>query len=135
MLNKTIIMGRLTSDPELRRTQNGTPVTTFTVACDRDIKNANGERYTDFFDVVAWLGTAEFIAKHFHRGGGIIVEGRLQSRKYQDKNGDNRYVIEVLAKQAYFTNDGKRYATDPAAADPAPAGFTEVAEEDGELPF
>lgn len=128
-------MGRLTVDPELRRTKGGTPVTTFTVACDRDFKNANGETETDFFDVVAWRNDAEFISKHFHKGGGIILEGRLQVRRYQDKNGNNRYATELVVDHSYFTNAGKRDATDPAAADPAPVGFAEVAEEDGELPF
>ena len=85
MLNKIFIMGRLTRDPELRRTQSGTPVTSFSLAVDRDYKTQSGEKETDFIDVVAWRATAEFVAKYFTKGRMAVVEGRLQIRAWQDK--------------------------------------------------
>ena len=90
MLNKIFIMGRLTRDPELRRTANSTPVTSFSLAVDRDYKSQNGEKSTDFIDVVAWRSTAEFVAKYFTKGRMAIVEGRLQIRDWKDKDGNNR---------------------------------------------
>lgn len=87
MLNKIFIMGRLTRDPELRRTQSGTPVTSFSLAVDRDYKTQSGEKETDFIDVVAWRATAEFVAKYFTKGRMAVVEGRLQIRAWQDKGG------------------------------------------------
>lgn len=102
MLNKIVIMGRLTRDPELRRTQSGTAVTSITLAVDRDFKEQNGERQTDFIDVVAWRATAEFIAKHFSKGRMAIAEGRLQIREYTDKDGNKRKNAEVVADNVYF---------------------------------
>ena len=90
MLNKIFIMGRLTRDPELRRTQNGTAVTSFTLAVDRDFKNADGAKDTDFIDVVAWRNTAEFVSKYFSKGRMAVVEGRLQLRDWTDKDGGKR---------------------------------------------
>ena len=90
MLNKIFIMGRLTRDPELRRTQSGTAVTSFTLAVDRDFKSQSGEKETDFIDVVAWRSTAEFAAKYFTKGRMAIVEGRLQIRPWTDKEGNSR---------------------------------------------
>ena len=147
MLNHIVIMGRLTRDPELRRTQSGTAVTTITVAVDRDYQSKESqEKQTDFIDVVAWRSTAEFISKYFTKGRMIVVEGSLQSRKWQDKNGQNRVSWEVQANNVYF-GDSKRdsqsggdYAApsygSPADSYAAPAGggFSEI-EEDGELPF
>ena len=97
MLNKIFIMGRLTRDPELRRTQSGTPVTSFSLAVDRDYKTQSGEKETDFIDVVAWRATAEFVAKYFTKGRMAVVEGRLQIRAWQDKEGNNRRSAEVVA--------------------------------------
>ena len=94
MLNKIFIMGRLTRDPELRRTQSGTPVTSFSLAVDRDYKTQSGEKETDFIDVVAWRATAEFVAKYFTKGRMAVVEGRLQIRAWQDKEGNNRRSAE-----------------------------------------
>ena len=102
MLNKIFIMGRLTRDPELRRTQSGTPVTSFSLAVDRDYKTQSGEKETDFIDVVAWRATAEFVAKYFTKGRMAVVEGRLQIRAWQDKEGNNRRSAEVVADNVYF---------------------------------
>ena len=121
MLNKIFIMGRLTRDPELRRTQNGTAVTSFTLAVDRDFKNADGTKDTDFIDVVAWRTTAEFVAKYFSKGRMAVVEGRLQLRDWTDKDGNKRRSAEVVADSVYF-GGSKRRETDaaPAAYDARP---------------
>lgn len=152
MLNKIFIMGRLTRDPELRRTQSGTPVTSFSLAVDRDYKTQSGEKETDFIDVVAWRATAEFVAKYFTKGRMAVVEGRLQIRAWQDKEGNNRRSAEVVADNVYF-GDSKRdggdnsgynpgYAPAPASHSAAPSNFSasgsdfaEIGEDDGELPF
>ena len=111
MLNKIFIMGRLTRDPELRRTQSGTAVTSFTLAVDRDFKSQSGEKETDFIDVVAWRSTAEFAAKYFTKGRMAVVEGRLQIRDWKDKDGNNRRSAEVVADNVYF-GDSKRDSAD-----------------------
>ena len=151
MLNKIIIMGRLTRDPELRRTGSGTAVTSFSLAVDRDFKSQNGEKETDFIDVVAWRSTAEFVSKYFTKGRMAVVEGRLQIRDWTDRDGGKRRSAEVIAENVYF-GDSKRdsagdYGSAPAygapasgyAAPAAHAGghsdFAEIGEEDGELPF
>ena len=150
MLNKIILMGRLTRDPELRRTQSGTAVTSFSIACDRDFKSPSGEKETDFIDVVAWRNTAEFVSKYFAKGRMAVVEGRLQIRDWTDNNGGKRRSAEVVADNIYF-GDSKRdsapgdYGAPPAYGAPigrgAPApmesrsDFAEIGEEDGELPF
>lgn len=153
MLNHIVIMGRLTRDPELRRTQSGIAVTTISVAVDRDYQSRDSqEKQTDFIDVVAWRSTAEFVSKYFTKGRMIVVEGSLQSRKWQDKNGQNRVSWEVQASNVYFGDSkrdnqgggdygapsygGQSYGS-PAESYTAPAGggsFAEI-EEDGELPF
>ena len=102
MLNKGILMGRLTRDPELRHTQSGTAVCSFTLAIDRDRKDANGEKQTDFIDCVAWNKQAEFVAQWFSKGMMAIVVGRIQSRKWQDQNGNNRTVIEINCEDVSF---------------------------------
>ena len=107
MLNRIVLMGRLTRDPELRRTQSGTAVTSFTIACDRDFKAQSGEKETDFIDIVAWRGTAEFVSKYFAKGRMAIVEGRLQIRDWTDNNGGKRRSAEVVADNIYF-GDSKR---------------------------
>ena len=115
MLNRIIIQGRLTKDPELRRTQSGTAVVSATVAVDRDFKNQDGSRETDFIPVVAWKGTGELLAKYFTKGRMIVVEGRLQLRDWTDKDGNKRRTAEIVASSVYF-GDSK-------------------AEDDGVLPF
>ena len=155
MLNKIILMGRLTRDPELRRTQSGTAVTSFSIACDRDFKSQSGEKETDFIDVVAWRSTAEFVSKYFAKGRMAVVEGRLQIRDWTDREGGKRRNAEVVADNVYF-GDSRRDGGDyggpsygappaygaPAAGSRAPASdfgggsdFAEIGEEDGELPF
>ena len=151
MLNKIIIMGRLTRDPELRRTGSGTAVTSFSLAVDRDFKSQNGEKECDFIDVVAWRNTAEFVSKYFSKGRMAIVEGRLQIRDWTDRDGGKRRSAEVVADNVYF-GDSKRdnagdygsapaYGTAPAAPrmNQQPMGgqsdFAEIGDEDGELPF
>ena len=125
MLNRIIIMGRLTHDPELRRTQNSTAVASFTLAVDRDYKAEGGEKETDFIDVVAWRNTAEFVSKYFTKGRMAVVEGRLQLRDWKDKDGNNRRSAEVIADNIYF--GGSRKDTS-APADPLPEAL------EGELP-
>lgn len=102
MLNKIFVMGRLTHDPELRRTGSGTPVCSFSIACDRDFKSRSGEKETDFFDVVAWRTTGEFVSKYFTKGRMVVVEGRLQIREWQDKEGNKRRSAEINADNVYF---------------------------------
>lgn len=102
MLNRVTVMGRLTRNPELRRTQNGNSVTSFSVAVERDYKGEGGEKTTDFFDVVAWRATADFVCKYFGKGRMIVVDGSLQSRKWTDKNGNNRTSVEIIADSCYF---------------------------------
>ena len=147
MLNHITIMGRLVKDPELRRTQSGVAVCSFTVAVDRDFQSREAaEKQTDFIDVVAWRQTAEFVSKYFTKGRMIVVDGSLQSRKWQDKTGQNRVSCEVLANNIYFGDskrDGMSGGDYSAPAYGAPAdsysapssgSFAEI-EEDGELPF
>ena len=108
MLNHITIMGRLTRDPELRRTGSGVAVASFTVAVDRDFgKNENGERETDFIDCVAWRQTGEFVSKYFTKGRMAVVSGRLQIRSWTDKEGNKRRTAEVVADNVYF-GDSKR---------------------------
>ena len=103
MLNHIVIMGRLTRDPELRHTQAGTAVASFTVAVDRDFKDKEtGERKTDFIDCVAWRSTGEFVDKYFAKGRMAVVEGRLQLRDWTDKEGNKRRSAEVLVSSVYF---------------------------------
>ena len=103
MLNHITIMGRLVRDPELRSTQSGTSVASFTVAVDRDFGGRDGgEKQTDFIDCVAWRQTGEFVSKYFRKGSMIVVSGRLQSRKWQDREGNNRTNWEVVADNVYF---------------------------------
>ena len=108
MLNHIVLMGRLTRDPELRRTGSGVAVASFTLAVDRDFGNReNGEKETDFIDIVAWRNTAEFVSKYFAKGRMAVVTGRLQIRNWQDKDGNKRRSAEVVADNVYF-GDSKR---------------------------
>lgn len=144
MLNQVVLMGRLTRDPELRRTQSGLSVTSFSLAVDRDFGQKDGEKQTDFIDIVAWRNTAEFVSKYFAKGRMAVVNGRLQIRDWTDKDGNKRRSAEILADRVYF-GDSKRDdaprgdapvtaypATAPVSVDP-PA-FSEY-EDDGDLPF
>ena len=148
MLNKIFLMGRLTRDPELRRTQTGTPVASFSLAVDRDFRNRDsGEKGVDFIDVVAWRNTAEFVSKYFTKGRMAVVEGRLQIRDWTDREGGKRRSAEVVADNIYF-GDSKRDGETGGASFSRPAApadygmppvggdqFAELADDDGELPF
>lgn len=133
MLNKIFLMGRLTRDPELRRTGSGTAVASFSLAVDRDFKSQSGEKETDFIDIVAWRNTAEFVSKYFTKGRMAVVEGRLQIRGWTDKEGNKRRSSEVVADSIYF-GDSKKDTGMPAQSYSNNGSFSEV-EDDGELPF
>ena len=141
MLNKIIIMGRLTRDPELRRTGSGTAVTSFSLACDRDFKSQSGEKETDFIEVVAWKNTAEFVSKYFSKGRMAVVEGRLQIRDWTDKGGNKRTTAEVVADNVYFADSKRSESNDNqkenfnALSGRLSDDFVPISEEDGELPF
>jgi single-strand DNA-binding protein len=138
-LNKIIIMGRLTKDVELRRTNSGTAVASFTIACDRDF----GEKETDFIECVAWKNTAEFVSKYFSKGRMAVVSGRLQIREWTDKDGNKRKTAEVVADNVYFGDSKKddnsapkndsfaNYANPPAHA----SDFAMLDGDDVQLPF
>ena len=102
MLNVVAIMGRLAAEPTLRQTQSGKDVASFRIACDRGRKDANGQSQADWFDVVAWGNTAQFVCRYFQKGSLIAIDGRLQSRQYQDKAGNNRTAIEIVANNVNF---------------------------------
>lgn len=133
-MNNITITGRLTADPELKQTPNGIAVTSFNVAVDRNYTAKGQEKQTDFFTVVAWRATAEFICKYFGKGRLILISGEMQSRKFTDKDGNNRTAWEVLANSVEFMGDGKK---DGNLADNAPAPASAVAPEipDDDLPF
>lgn len=147
MLNQIAIQGRLVRDPELRRTNSGKAVTSFTLVCDRDFKNQQtGEKEVDFIECVAWGGTAEMVEKYFHKGQMAVATGRLQLRDWTDKNGQKRRQAEILVNNIYFCGSKESgtqassgadngYST-PAYQAPAPAAnFAELDGEDEQLPF
>lgn len=153
MLNQIILMGRLARDPELRRTQSGLPVASFTLAVERDRSNKGQEKQTDFIDIVAWRNTAEFVSKYFTKGQLVAVSGRLQIREWTGDNDSKHKVAEVVADNVYFA-EGKRdgvsqvapappspvptYDTPAYPAYPGPVAcsdFAELEEDDGDLPF
>ncbi len=108
MLNHITLIGRLVADPVLRRTNSGVAVTSFTIAVDRDFgKDENGEKATDFFEIVAWRQTGEFVSKYFSKGRMIVVDGKLQSRSWTDKDGNKRKTVEVVADNCYFGDSKK----------------------------
>lgn len=132
MLNQITIMGRMTRDPELRRTNSGAAVANFTIACDRDF----GEKETDFIECVAWKNTAEFISKYFSKGRMIVISGRLQIRKWTDKDGNKRSTAEVVAENCYFGDskkDSQEDRSDGLNADVS--GFPVLEGDDSVLPF
>ncbi len=142
MLNNVSLMGRLTRDPELRYTQNNTPVASFTLAINRDF-GSKEKSEADFIDIVAWQKSAEFADKYFRKGQLVAVQGRLQSRKWKDKEDNNRVSIEVVAERLHFAEskkqaDAAQPNTDPGAAAYGDtgqySGFADI-EDDGELPF
>ena len=133
MINCINIMGRLTDTPELKTTNSGTNVTTFTVAVDRQY--SKGEKQTDFINVVAWRGTAEFVSKWFSKGQMIAVQGSLQTRKYQDKDGHNRTAFEVVAEQVSFCGDKKADHSNTEQPVQTSLDINEWDDEQDELPF
>ena len=148
MLNHITIMGRLTRDPELRRTDSGIAVASFTVAVDRDFGGRDGgERETDFIDCVAWRNTGEFVSKYFTKGSMAVVSGRLQIRSWTDKDGNKRRTAEVVADNVYFgeskrASEGNAYGGNsysaPAYSAPASAPASDFAvldDDDAQLPF
>ena len=147
MLNQIAIQGRLVRDPELRRTNSGKAVTSFTLVCDRDFKNQQtGEKEVDFIECVAWGGTAEMVEKYFHKGQMAVATGRLQLRDWTDKNDQKRRTAEILVNSIYFCGSKESgtqassgadngYST-PAYQAPAPAAnFAELEDDDAQLPF
>ena len=155
MLNRIVLMGRLTRDPELRKTQLDTSVCSFSLAVDRDYKKDGEKKETDFIDIVAWRATAEFVSKFFTKGRMAVVEGRLQVRDWTDKEGNKRRSAEVVADNVYFGESKRRDGGDtsrpaaPSASAPAHRGsyggydnvpqggsaFSELDDDDGDLPF
>lgn len=125
MLNHVVLMGRLTRDPELRRTQSGTPVANFSIAVDREF----GDTQTDFIDVVVWRQTAEFCTKYFNKGKMIVVSGRLQVRTWTNKEGQQQRKAEVVADNVYFADAKPRKEAAPAD------DFVSLEDEDAEMPF
>lgn len=144
MLNNVSLMGRLTRDPELRQTQSGTPVASFTLACNRDF-GGDGKNEADFIDIVAWQKTGEFASKYFRKGQLVAVQGRIQSRKWVDKDGNNRVAVEVVAERVHFAESKSKADAAPPYAAPAatsnesagayPGGFAEMEDDGEELPF
>ena len=139
MLNVVAIMGRLAADPQLRQTTTGKNVASFRIACDRGRRDANGQSQADWLDVVAWDRTAEFVCKYFQKGSLIAIDGRLQSRSYQDKNGNNRTAIEIVANNANFA--GSKSTGGGSNSVPAGNSYNEPTvqydeiEDEGDLPF
>lgn len=140
MLNKAILMGRLTRDPELRHTQSNTAVCGFSLAVNRDYA-PQGSQTTDFIEVVAWGKTAEFVSKYFVKGQLVAVTGRIQSRSWEDRQGNKRVTVEVNAEEVHFA-EPKRESQPSNRQEPAPASFNfsdddfaEISDEDGDLPF
>lgn len=158
MLNHIVIMGRMTRDPELRRTGSGIAVASFTLAVDRDVKGQDGERETDFLDCVAWRQTGEFVSKYFRKGSMAVVSGRLEIRSWTDKQGNKRKSAEIVAANVYFGDSKRdRESAAPSTGYTAPAqsafpeteaalarygatGFVQndfamLVDDDGQLPF
>ena len=138
MLNHVVIMGRMVRDPELRQLDNGTSVTSFSVAVERNyVDKTTNERQADFLNVVAWRQTADFVCKYFHQGDMIAIEGSLQSREYTDKDGNNRIAIEIVASNISFCGGKNGGNANTATTNDAPATMVANApsEDNDELPF
>ena len=143
MLNHIVLMGRLTRDPELRYTGSNIPVASFSIAVDRDFgRGENGEKQTDFINVVAWRQTAEFVSRYFQKGSMIAVRGRIQQRNYEDKNGNKRTAFEIVADEVSFCGSkaetgtgGARQGDQPARVQPAASFATGGADDFEEIPI
>lgn len=127
MLNVVAIMGRLAADPQLRQTTTGKNVASFRIACDRGRRDANGQSQTDWFDIVAWERTADFVCRYFQKGSLIIIDGRLQTRQYQDKNGNNRTAVEIVATNVNFAGPKSGNAGSDGAYNSASYGQNQAA--------
>lgn len=153
MYNKAILIGRLTADPELKQTPNGISVCSFRIACNRPYSSKSGERTADFINIVAWRAQAEFVARYFKKGNAIGVEGSIQTRDYNDKNGEKRYVTEIVGDNFFFvesknasqgSSDGASYFAPPETMPMGVSGsayssgkaedFQEI-DDDDDLPF
>ena len=135
MLNNINIMGRMTRDPELRRTGSGVAVASFTVAVDRDF-GSNGEKETDFIDCVAWRNTGEFVSKYFSKGSMIVISGRLQIRSWTDKDNNKRRTAEIVADNVYFGDSNKKESNAGYhEAAPAATDFALLDDDDAKLPY
>ncbi len=147
MLNVVALMGRMVKDPELRQTQSGIAVTSFTLACDRSYVKAGAERQCDFIDIAAWRSTAEFVCKYFHKGQLVAVQGPIQTRTYTDKEGNKRKAFEIVASNVHFAepkrddNSSIGNKNTYHAAERTPdisaddSGNFEEMPDDGDLPF
>ena len=143
MLNKVILMGRLTADPELRRTQSNTAVTSFTLAVNRSYTKAGTDPQTDFIDIVAWRSTAEFVSKWFRKGQLVAVCGSIQTRTWEDKQGNKRKSVEVIADEVHFAEPKRDSQSQPRQDSGSQvfnmpvtgAEFNDFSTDDGELPF
>lgn len=134
MLNVIAVMGRVVADPELRKTTTGVSTTTFTIACDRNFAKSGSERQTDFFDIVAWRQSAEFASKYFKKGQLVAVNGSLQARSYEDKNGNKRKVYEIVADHLHFAESRRFGDTAEKNTDDNTQDF-KVVDEAEDLPF
>lgn len=136
MLNKVFLQGRLVADPELRKTQQGTPVASYRLAVDRDYKSKDSNaQNTDFVNIVSWRNTAEFVSRYFTKGRMMLVEGRLQMRSYTDKDGNRRVAAEVVTDNVHFADSRKDGSSADSGLLQESAGFSELADDDGNLPF
>ncbi len=143
MLNKAILMGRLTSDPELRHTASSTPVVSFTLAVNRGYAKAGTDPQTDFIDIVAWRSTAEFVSKYFHKGQLVAVCGSIQTRVWEDKQGSKRKSVEVVADEVHFAEPKRDSQSQPRQDTGSQvfnmpvtgSEFNDFSTDDGELPF
>ncbi|WP_040196149.1 single-stranded DNA-binding protein [Candidatus Soleaferrea massiliensis] len=143
MINRAVIVGRLVAEPELRYTPSNTAVLSFTVACNRSYVSKDGQRPTDFIDCVAWRNQAEFVSRYFHKGNAIGIEGRIETRMYQDKNGNNRKAVEVVVDNVSFVESKSASAGNsssipfptepPASAGAQPAASAPVTYANGDV--
>lgn len=136
MLNTAIVMGRLVADPELRHTDSDISVTNFTLAVERSYVKTGSDRQTDFIDIIAWRGTADFVCKYFRKGQLVAVQGSIQTRAYTDKDGNKRKAVEIVATNVHFAEPKRDEKTDesPKAPDVESDDFEEVPSDD-DLPF
>lgn len=143
MLNRAILMGRLTRDPELKQTPNNVSVATFSLAVDRNYQSDKDNKQTDFINIVAWRHTAEFVSKYFKKGQLVAVEGSIQTRSYQDKDGNNRTAFEVVSDQVYFAEKKQDSSNQSKAESVSKSNFSvgdlgdfeEINSDDDDLPF